>query len=138
MSIPLLQTLAQRQGFRTYLYGLLFPRDQFKTLKALVGTELLIQPQAAEVQWLQVFLSEATCYAKAINVKRLALLAAEPATAASAEGVLIIDNTGDSQGRQRHRSRGAPVSGFCRENRQRHREYDPSCGPTRRITACCM
>ena len=55
VSIPLLQTLAQRQSFRTYLSGLLFPRDQSKTLTALVGAEPLIQPQAAEVQWLQVF-----------------------------------------------------------------------------------
>ena len=40
-------------------------------------------------------MSEAAWNAEAINAWRLALLAAEPATAASAEGVLIIDDTGD-------------------------------------------
>ena len=57
---PLFQTLAQRQGFRTYLSGL------------------------------QFFLSEA-----ARDARRLSLLADEPATAPSAEGVRIIDDTGE-------------------------------------------
>ncbi|CAN5472089.1 IS701 family transposase [soil metagenome] len=92
---PLLQTPAQRHGFRTYLSGLLLPRDRSKTLTALVGAEPLVQAQAAEVQRLQFFLSEAAWDAEAINARRLALLAAEPATSASAEGVLIIDDTGD-------------------------------------------
>ena len=52
---PLLKTPAQRQGFRTYLSGLLFPRDRSKTLAALVGAEPLVQAQAAEVQRLQFF-----------------------------------------------------------------------------------
>ena len=88
-------TLAQRHGFRTYLSGLLLPRDRSKTLTALVGAEPLVQAQAAEVQRLQFFLSEAAWDAEAINARRLALLAAEPATASSPEGVLIIDDTGD-------------------------------------------
>ncbi|CAM3844046.1 hypothetical protein [Polaromonas hydrogenivorans] len=50
---PLFQTLAQRQGFRTYLTGLLLPRDRSKTLTALVGAEPLVQAQIAEVQRLQ-------------------------------------------------------------------------------------
>jgi len=91
----LFQTLAQRQGFRTYLSGLLLPRDRSKTLTALVGAEPLVQAQAAEVQRLQFFLSEATWDAEAINARRLALLAGSPATAPSANGVLIIDDTGD-------------------------------------------
>jgi SRSO17 transposase len=92
---PLFQTLAQRHGFRTYLSGLLLPRDRSKTLTALVGAEPLVQAQAAEVQRLQFFLSKAAWDAEAVNARRLALLAAEPATAASADGVLIIDDTGD-------------------------------------------
>ena len=56
---PLLQMPAQRHGFRTYLSGLLLPRDRPKTLTALVGAEPLVQAQAAEVQRLQFFLSEA-------------------------------------------------------------------------------
>ena len=92
---PLFQTRAQRHGFRTYLSGLLLPRDRSKTLTALVGAEPLVQAQAAEVQRLQFFLSEAAWDGEAINARRLALLADEPATNASAEGVLIIDDTGD-------------------------------------------
>ena len=92
---PLFQTLAQRQGFRTYLSGLLLPRDRSKTLTALVGAEPLVQAQAAEVQRLQFFLSESTWDADRVNAQRLALLADEPVTSPSADGVLIIDDTGD-------------------------------------------
>lgn len=52
---PVFQTRAQRHGFRTYLSGLLLPRDRSKTLTALVGAEPLVQAQAAEVQRLQFF-----------------------------------------------------------------------------------
>ena len=71
---PLFQTLAQRHGFRTYLSGLLLPHDRSKTLIALAGAEPLVQ--AAEVQQVQFFLSEAAWDADAINKQRLALLAA--------------------------------------------------------------
>ena len=47
------------------------------------------------MQRLQFFWSEAAWDTEAINARRLALLAAEPATAPSPEGVLIIDDTGD-------------------------------------------
>ena len=78
----LFHTLAQRHGFRTYLSGLLLPRDRFMTLTALVGAEPLVQAQAqaAEVQRLKFFLSEAAWDGEAINARRLALLAGEPAT----------------------------------------------------------
>jgi SRSO17 transposase len=66
-----------------------------KTLTALAGAEPLVQAQAAEVQRLQFFLSESTWDADRVNAQRLALLAAEPATCPSADGVLIIDDTGD-------------------------------------------
>ena len=92
---PLFQTLAQRHGFRIYLSGLLLPRDRSKTLTALVAAESLVQAQAAEVQRLQFFLSESTWDADRVNAQRLALLADEPVTSSSADGVLIIDDTGD-------------------------------------------
>ncbi|CAM3813012.1 transposase [Polaromonas hydrogenivorans] len=92
---PLLQTPAQRHGFRTYLSGLLLPRERSKTLTALVGAEPLVQAQAAQVQRLQFFLSEAAWDGEAVNARRLALLRNEPATAPSAGGVLVIDDTGD-------------------------------------------
>ena len=87
---PLLQTRAQRHGFRTCLSGLLLPRDRSKTLTALVGAEPLVQAQAAEVQRLQFFLSEAAWDGEAINTRRLALLSADTAMAPSPDGVLVI------------------------------------------------
>ena len=91
----LLHTLAQRQGFRTYLTGLLLPRERLKTLTGLAGAEPLVQAQTAPVQRLQFFLSEATWDAASINAQRLALLRATPDMAPSAAGVLVIDDTGD-------------------------------------------
>lgn len=45
----LFHSLAQRHNFRTYLAGLLAPRDRNKTLTALAGAEPLDQAQAAPV-----------------------------------------------------------------------------------------
>lgn len=87
--------IVQRRGFREYLSGLLLPRDRPKTLTALAGAEPLVQAQAAPVQRLQYFLSEANWDADAITARRLALLAAEPETVSSSQGILVIDDTGD-------------------------------------------
>lgn len=91
----LFATLAQRQGFRTYLQGLLLPRDRNKTLTALVGTEPIVGAQAAPVQQLQFFLSESTWEAETVNARRLELLLGEAATAPHEKGVLVVDDTGD-------------------------------------------
>ena len=91
----LFSTLAQRRGFREYLQGLLLPRDRNKTLTALAGAEPVVAAQAAAVQRLQLFLSESTWDAEAINAQRLRLLLSDPATAPHATGVLVIDDTGD-------------------------------------------
>ena len=56
---PVLHTPAQRRGFRAYVSGLLLPRDCNKTLTALAGAEPVVEAQAAAVQRLQFFLSEA-------------------------------------------------------------------------------
>jgi len=87
--------VAQRRGFRAYLQGLLLPRDRNKTLTALVGAEPIVQAQAAAVQQVQWFLSESRWNAEAVNERRLSLLCADPATAPTDEGVLIIDDSGD-------------------------------------------
>ncbi len=92
---PLFSSYAQRASFRNYVSGLLLPRDRNKTLTALAGAEPVVQAQAAPVQRLQFFLSESTWNAEAINRRRLQLLAADPATAATDQGVLVIDDTGD-------------------------------------------
>lgn len=86
--------LPQRQGFRTYLAGLLLPRDRPKTL-TVVGAEPWVQAQAAAVQRLQFFLSEAPWDSEALTSRTLEILAADPITAPTAEGVLVIDDTGD-------------------------------------------
>ena len=87
--------LSQRRNFRTYLEGLLLPRDRNKTLTALVGTEPVIGAQAAPVQQLQFYVSESTWGAEAVNTRRLELLVSDPATAPHENGVLVIDDTGD-------------------------------------------
>jgi hypothetical protein len=91
----LLSHVAQRRGFRTYLQGLLLPRDRNKTLTGLVGAEPIVQAQEAPVQQLQWFLSESNWDAEQLNQRRLALLCADASTTPTADGVLIIDDSGD-------------------------------------------
>ena len=92
---PLFRRLAQRREFRAYLAGLLAPRDRNKTLTALAGAEPVVQAQAPEVQRLQFFLSEAAWDVDAVTEQRIALLLADPLTVPHAEGVLVLDDTGD-------------------------------------------
>lgn len=91
----LFSSLAQRRGFRTYLQGLLLPRDRNKTLTCLIGTEPVVGAQAAPVQQLQFFTSESNWDAEAVNERRLELLLVDPATRPHEKGVLVIDDTGD-------------------------------------------
>src|SRR5215212_4651526 len=87
--------LAQRAGFRAYLQGLLLPRDRNKTLTGLVGTEPVVGAQAAPAQRLQFFLSESVWDAARVNRRRLAVLWAVDELRPHAQGVLIIDDSGD-------------------------------------------
>jgi SRSO17 transposase len=98
---PLFGTLAQRRNFREYLQGLLLPRDRNKTLTALVGAEPIVEAHAGAVQRLQFFLSESPRDGEAVNASRLALLLGDPATAPHADGVLVIDDTGDRKAGKR-------------------------------------
>jgi SRSO17 transposase len=88
-------TLAQRWSFREYLQGLLLPRERNKTLTALVGTEPVVGAQAAPVQRRQWFLSESSWDVAAVNSQRLAWLFDTPGTRPHAQGVLVLDDTGD-------------------------------------------
>src|SRR5215218_3597634 len=88
-------TLAQRRGFREYLRGLLVPKDRNKTLTALANTEAIVGAQGASAQRLQFFLSESGWDAHSVNAHRLQLLREDSATKPHADGVLIIDETGD-------------------------------------------
>ncbi|MGH3182958.1 MAG: IS701 family transposase, partial [Streptosporangiaceae bacterium] len=78
---PLFAKLGQRRSFRTYLEGLLLPRERTKTLTSLAGAEPVVQAQVGPAQRLQFFLSEACWNADALNAQRLELLRADPATA---------------------------------------------------------
>jgi DDE superfamily endonuclease len=86
---------AQRRSFRAYLAGLLLPRDRTKTLTALAGAAPSVEAPEAPVQRLQSFLSESVWDAEAVNARRRALTWAAAALAPHADGVLVIDETGD-------------------------------------------
>jgi hypothetical protein len=92
---PLLASVAQRRGLRDYLQGLLLPRDRNKTLTALADAEPITGAQHRRIQRLQWFLSESTWDHEAVNQRRIELLCADAATAPHAQGVLVIDDTGD-------------------------------------------
>lgn len=91
----LFNRLSQRQSFRTYLAGLLLPRDRPKTLTAIAGAEPWVQANNPKVQQLQFFLSESVWDASALTARTVQLLVNTPETAPSADGVLVLDDTGD-------------------------------------------
>ena len=85
----------QREGFRRYLEGLLLPSERHKTLTGLVNTEPVVGAQQPRAQKLQWFLSESTWNERKVQDERLNLLCQDQATAPTADGVLVIDETGD-------------------------------------------
>jgi len=85
----------QRGGFRRYFEGLLLPQERNKTLTALANTEPVVGAQYPQAQGLQWFLSESTWDPDAVTARRLGLLRADPLTAPTAQGVLVIDEHGD-------------------------------------------
>ena len=85
----------QREGFRRYLEGLLLPSERHKTVTGLVNTEPVVGAQLPRAQQLQWFLSESTWDEREVQAERLTLLREDPATAPTADGVLVIDETGD-------------------------------------------
>jgi DDE superfamily endonuclease len=84
-----------REAFRRYLEGLLLPAERNKTLTALANAEPIVGAQQPRVQSLQWFLSESTWDAAALHARRVEVLRADPATAPTADGVLVLDETGD-------------------------------------------
>jgi hypothetical protein len=85
----------QREGFRRYVEGLLLPSERHKTLTGLVNTEPVVGAQLARAQRLQWFLSESDWSEREVQAERLRLLRQDQATAPTAQGVLVIDETGD-------------------------------------------
>jgi SRSO17 transposase len=98
---------AQRRSFRAYLQGLLLPHDRHTTLTGLAGAEPVVQAQAAAVQRLHFFRSESGWDAEAVNGRRLELLLQDPATRPHAQGILVIDDTGDRKQGHHPPARGA-------------------------------
>jgi SRSO17 transposase len=92
---PLFARRNQRDAVRRYLEGLLLPAERNKTLTALANTEPIVGAQHPRAQGLQWFLSESTWQPEAVNAQRLQLLRADPLTAPDAQGVLVIDESGD-------------------------------------------
>lgn len=85
----------QREGFRRYVEGLLLPSERHKTLTGLTNTEPVggaHQPRAQRLQW---FLSESDWDEREVQAERLRLLRQDPVSAPTAQGVLVIDETGD-------------------------------------------
>ncbi len=85
----------QREGFRRYVEGLLLPSERHKTLTGLTNTEPVVGAQVARAQRLQWFLSESDWSEREVQTERLRLLREDAATAPTAQGVLVIDETGD-------------------------------------------
>jgi hypothetical protein len=85
----------QRHAFRQYLEGLLLPAERNKTLTALANTTPIVGAQRPEAQSLQWFLSESTWDPNVVNQRRLELLLADPLTAPTDTGALVIDEHGD-------------------------------------------
>ena len=85
----------QREGFRRYLEGLLLPSERPKTLTGLAKTEPMVGAQLPRAQKLQWFLSESDWDERKVQAERLTLLREDPSTAPTADGVLVIDETGD-------------------------------------------
>ncbi len=80
----------ERIAFRHYLIGLLLPREHNKTV-----VELAAIVPGANRQALHHFLHDAPWDAEALNQRRLALWKAHSYLGPHAQGVLIVDETGD-------------------------------------------
>ena len=92
---PVFSKSNQREGFRHYLEGLLLPSERNKTLSGLANTEPGVGAQLPRAQKLQWFLSESNWDEREVQAERLKLLRENPATTPTAQGVLVIDETGD-------------------------------------------
>src|SRR5260221_2971849 len=86
----LLPGYEERTALRQYLIGLLLPREHNKTL-----VELGAIVPGADRQRLHHFLHDAPWDAEALNRRRLAQWQAHPYLGPHAQGVLIVDETGD-------------------------------------------
>jgi SRSO17 transposase len=82
----------EREAVRQYLIGLLLPREHNKTI-----VELATIVPGAQRQALHHFMHDAPWDADALNARRLTLWQAHPWLGPHAQGVLILDETGDAK-----------------------------------------
>ncbi len=80
----------ERAAFRQYLIGLLLPREHNKTV-----VELAALVPGADRQGLHHFMHDAPWDAEALNRRRLERWKGHPVLGPHAQGVLIVDETGD-------------------------------------------
>jgi SRSO17 transposase len=80
---------------RRYVEGLLLPSERHKTLTGLVNTEPVVGAQLPRAKTLQWFLSESDWDERKVQAEQLKLLREDPTTVLTAQGVLVIDETGD-------------------------------------------
>jgi hypothetical protein len=80
----------ERVAFRHYLIGLLLPREHNKTV-----VELAAQVPGANRQQLHHFMHDAPWDSAVLNRRRLECWQAHPVLGPHAQGVLIVDETGD-------------------------------------------
>ncbi len=119
----------QRQAFRQYLEGILLPTERNKTLTALANTKPIIGAQCAGAQAFQWFLSESTWDPDTVNTRRLEVLCADPVTAPTTHGMLVIDEYGDLMSASSTEPTWVrPRTAWC---------PSPACGPTSRCTIRC-
>jgi len=91
----LLSRRSQREGFRRYLEGLLLGQERNKTLTALANAEPVVGAQNAGVQALHGFLCDSGWQTNHVNARRKQMLLTDPRTAPTAQGALVLDETGD-------------------------------------------
>src|SRR5215469_13713941 len=93
--IPYLAKAINGRAFGTTWKVSCCPVNGSSTLTGLVNAEPVIGAQLPRTQKLQWFLSESNWNERQVQAERLKLLREDPATAPTAQGALIIDETGD-------------------------------------------
>jgi len=124
-------------GFREYLAGLLAPRDRNKTLTALGRGRADHRSAAPGGAAAAVLPLRVAVGSGAGQRPEAGAAASRSGDCAHGGGVLVIDDSGDRQGRGEDRARGPAVAGPVRQDRQRGGHGYHACGPTSAFTIRC-
>ncbi|MCX4573192.1 transposase [Streptomyces sp. NBC_01571] len=89
--------------------------ERNKTITCLAGAETVVGARTAAAQRLQYFLSESVWDTEQVNGRRLDLMRGQTATAPHADGVIVIDDSGDpGTARPPHMWVGSSWAGWAR------------------------